>query len=324
MATRRDNKITDRIDLSTAEFGPVETEEGALTSKSTRENVFSLDESALSEKPALVIIYGANMGRIFELDGQVQRIGRDEDCELMLTQREVSRSHCSVTAGAEGVTVLDLGSTNGTFVNDERVQERTLQNGDRLRIGSTMLKFLSRGNVEKSYHDEIVNRTNVDSLTEAYNRRYLYSVLYREIGRSARHHRELAVIMLDIDHFKQINDVFGHLVGDSVLRAISANIKANIRREDVLTRYGGEEFMLVLPETPYDNAFVCAEKLRSLVADTEFRLGDKRIPITVSLGVASCKETDDAKSLVEAADKALYRAKRSGRDRVCGRNDEEE
>ncbi len=324
MATRREQKITDRIDLSTDEFGPVETGEREPTSKSTQEKIFCLDESVLSSSPALVVIYGANIGRIFNLDGEVQRVGRDEDCEIMLTEHEVSRSHCSVTVDAAGVTVLDLESTNGTFVNEEKVQERMLHDGDCLRIGGTMLKYLSRGNVEKTYHDEIVNRTNVDTLTGAFNRRYLYSVLHREIGRSTRHHRELSVIMLDIDRFKQINDVYGHLVGDSVLRAISTNIQANIRREDVMTRYGGEEFLLVLPETPYENAFVCAGKLRSMVAATEFRLADERLPVTISIGVASCREADDAQSLVEAADKALYRAKRSGRDRVCGRDDEKE
>ncbi len=273
MAKRK--KDTDRIDLSTAEFHPAPVDEDVLTSKSTRENVFALDESALSKHPALVIIYGSNMGRIFELEAKMQRVGRDDDCEIMLTEREVSRSHCTITAGTGGVTVVDLESTNGTYVNDKRVDEKKLRNGDRLRIGGTMLKYLSRGNVEKTYHDEIVNRTNVDSLTEAYNRRYLYSVLHREIGRSSRHGRELSVIMLDIDHFKRINDVFGHLVGDSVLRAIVQNISEHIRREDVLTRYGGEEFVVVLPETPYENAFICAEKLRELISDTEFQLGDR-------------------------------------------------
>ena len=321
MAKRK--KETDRIDLSTAEFYPAPEDEDVLTSKSTRENIFALDESALSESPALVIIYGSNMGRIFELEPGERLVGRDEDCHIMLTEREVSRRHCTISVGSSGVTVRDLGSTNGTYINDKRVEEKKVRNGDRLRIGGTMLKYLSRGNVEKVYHDEIVNRTNVDSLTEAYNRRYLDSVLHREIGRSARHGRELSLIMLDIDHFKRINDVFGHLVGDSVLRAIVASVKDNIRREDVLTRYGGEEFVLVLPETPYENAFLCAEKLREMIGKAEFRLGDTRIPITVSLGVASCLDTDDGGSLIEAADKALYQAKRGGRDRVCGREDPE-
>ena len=318
MATRQ--KDTDRIELTTADFYPTVDDNGAITSKSTKENAFALDESALSKNPALVIIYGSNMGHIFELEPGEHLLGRDEDCAIMLSEQEVSRRHCKISVTSAGVEVNDLDSTNGTYVNDERFQEKTIHNGDRLRIGGTMLKYLSQKNVEKTYHDEIVNRTNVDSLTEAYNRRYLFSVLHREIGRSARHHRELSVIMLDIDHFKRINDVFGHLVGDSVLRAIVANIRDHIRREDVLTRYGGEEFMVVLPEITYDNAFLCAEKLRVLIRDTEFQLQATRIPITISLGVASCQDTDDAASLIEAADKALYEAKRGGRDRVCGRD----
>ena len=315
-----ETKQTNRNSVTTAEFDPsAEGRDTGQDLENTRQYVFQLNEEALSKKHALIVIYGSNIGKTFDIEPGEQVIGRDEACDISLFEREVSRRHCQLVVDEGGARVVDLGSTNGTYINDERIEQKDLENGDRLRVGCTMLKYLKQGNVEKHYHDEIINRTNVDALTQAYNRRYLLSVLHREIGRSIRHHRELSLIMLDIDHFKQINDIFGHLAGDRVLIDIVTTIQSNIRREDVLTRFGGEEFIVVLPETPYTNAFVCAEKLRKLVEDEKYHHENVGIPVTVSLGVVTCDDGNTgAMELIDAADSALYEAKRLGRNRVCG------
>ena len=159
----------------------------------------------------------------------------------------------------------------------------------------------------------------VDGLTGAYNNRYLMEALGREVARSARYGRELSLVLFDIDRFKEINDAYGHLGGDAILSAVCHAIAREIREEDVLARYGGEEFAVLLPETDLEHARLVAEKLRGIVAAAELVVGDARVPVTVSLGVASLVPgTDDAEELVRRADEALYEAKHAGRNCVRG------
>src|SRR5262249_43190695 len=149
-----------------------------------------------------------------------------------------------------GVTVADLGSTNGTFLNDALVARAPLKDGDYLRVGNCIYRFLAGGNVEADYHEEIYRLTITDGLTQTHNKRYLLEFLDRELARSQRHTRPLSLVLFDIDRFKAINDELGHLAGDHVLRELAACVKAAVRREELFARYGGEEFAVVLPETP--------------------------------------------------------------------------
>jgi diguanylate cyclase (GGDEF)-like protein len=214
--------------------------------------------------------------------------------------------------------VRDQGSTNGTYVNNRKIPEATLQSGDLIRIGKVVLKFLRGSDVERQYHETIYTMMVQDGLTGISNKRYFQEALRRELTRSQRHSRPLSLAMFDIDHFKKINDTYGHLAGDAVLRELAARIKGTIRGDEVFARYGGEEFALLMPESSVDQAVKFAERVRALVAATTFETEGRRIPVTISVGVGhtSGEPAITPEELVGRADRKLYEAKGAGRNRV--------
>ena len=215
--------------------------------------------------------------------------------------------------------VEDLGSTNGSYVNDVPVQKSALRDSDFVKIGAAIFKFLTGSGIEASYHEEIYRMTIVDGLTGAHNKRYFLEFLEREIARCARYRRPLSLLMFDIDHFKSINDAHGHLTGDFVLREMSRRLLGRIRREELLARYGGEEFAAVLPETDNNGAKIFGEQIRRMVGDDPFEYEGDRFVVTVSVGISTLEGQDmDAMSFIKLADDNLYRAKREGRNRVIG------
>jgi diguanylate cyclase (GGDEF)-like protein len=270
----------------------------------------------------LVVIYTtekALLGKRFVLERSPVRIGRGPDNHVVLEGDSVSRrhSHLEQRAGAEWF-VVDDRSTNGTYVNEEQVsQEQRLNNGDRIKVGPTILKFLSGADAEAKYHEEIYRMTIIDGLTQVHNKRYLQEALERDVMRARRHERELCVLMFDIDHFKTVNDRYGHLAGDHVLRELARIVQERIRKDEVFARYGGEEFALVLPETSLDGARLLAETLRERVAKHKFVFQGETIPVTISIGGALLASDMDGPALMKAADEKLYEAKRGGRNRVC-------
>ncbi len=267
----------------------------------------------------MVMIYGAELGKRFNIAEGTFFIGRDEASDIHIDEEEVSRRHCKVTARKNQVMIADLGSTNGTYVNDELVDDRPLADGDLVKVGRAVFKFLTSGNIETAYHEEIYNLSTTDGLTQLHNKRYLLEYLDREISCCHRYQRALSLIILDIDHFKRVNDIFGHLAGDYVLKHMSQVIRANIRREDMMARFGGEEFVIILPEVNSHGARFCAEKVRRLIEETNFMYDGSKLPVTVSLGVVFCTdEIRDSMELIRRADFQLYEAKRQGRNRVCG------
>ncbi len=275
--------------------------------------------SKLSERPAgkdacLVVIYGLELGRKFNLDTNTVVVGRSSKSEIQVDQESVSRSHAKVINTGKNIILRDLGSTNGTYVNDQLIDEYVLRDGDFIKIGRTIFKFLSGGNIENSYHEEIYRLTTVDGLTQIFNRRYFLEQLDREVSRSKRYRRHLTLIMFDIDRFKDINDTYGHLAGDYVLKQLATVIKGKIRREDILARYGGEEFVIILPEIDLGNGMAFGEKVRKIVEKAPFKFEDTRISVTVSVGIAACEEGDDGSTIIKRADDKLYEAKDAGRN----------
>jgi diguanylate cyclase (GGDEF)-like protein len=243
-------------------------------------------------------------------------IGRGSDCTIHIDDSSVSRKHARVEPRPAGYFAIDLGSTNGTFVNDATIQqEQPLDDGDYLRVGNCIYRFLAGGNIEAEYHEEIYRMAIYDGLTDVPNKRYFLEFLSRELARSTRHKRPLALIMFDIDKFKSINDDRGHLCGDYVLRELAAEVKTVIRAEECFARYGGEEFGIVLPECTPENAESVAERVRKLVEGHPFRFDEVPVAVTVSLGVANVHLTPQG--LIERSDGKLYEAKRAGRNRVC-------
>jgi diguanylate cyclase (GGDEF)-like protein len=224
-----------------------------------------------------------------------------------------------VELGAKGFHASDLQSTNGTFINDQPAANSGLNDGDYLRVGSSIFRFLSGGNVEAEYHEEIYRLAISDALTEVHNHRYLMEFLEREVSRSVRHHRPLALVIIDIDYFKAINDEYGHLAGDYALRELAGIVKASVRKEELFARYGGEEFALVLPETPLEEARSAAERLRVAVEAHPFRYDDQPFKMTISVGgvvTAGDNEALTPSDLIREGDARLYQAKRDGRNRV--------
>jgi diguanylate cyclase (GGDEF)-like protein len=231
----------------------------------------------------------------------------------------VSRHHARITYHDGKYSLADLGSTNGTYINDESVRERPLHDGDQVRIGRSILKFMTGENVEVHYHEEIYRLMTVDGLTQIFNRRYFNEALEREVNRAKRYDRALSLLTFDIDHFKKVNDTYGHLAGDSMLRVIAAAVKSRLRREDIFARTGGEEFAILVPEVALEGARVTAEKVRAVVEATPVKHDQDTLRCTVSVGVAQLTREDAApEDLYKRTDERLYDAKQGGRNRVVG------
>jgi diguanylate cyclase (GGDEF)-like protein len=269
---------------------------------------------------SLVVIYGGDLGRRIPLGTGEIECGRSTQTDIPLSEDDaVSRRHARFAWTGEGYTVSDLGSTNGTFVNDRSVASHVLRDGDQVKIGRSIFKFICGGNVETSYHEEIYRLMTIDGLTEIPNKRAFDTALEREVSRGARYQRPLALALFDLDHFKRINDELGHLAGDAVLRQVATLMNGNIRREDLLARVGGEEFALILPELALEAAVIVADKLRALLERTPCRYEDHVVRLSASFGVTalSFERTATPIDLYRAADERLYLAKNGGRNRVC-------
>ena len=214
-------------------------------------------------------------------------LGRGNDCDIRINDHSVSRRHARIQPGADGYYAVDLQSTNGTFVNDVPASICKLKDGDYLRVGNCIYRFLIGGNVEAEYHEEIYRLTIIDALTDIHNKRYLLEFLDRELARSARYTRPLSLVMFDIDRFKVINDELGHLGGDFTLRELAACVKGSVRKEELFARYGGEEFVVVLPETNLEGPPSSPSACVSMVEKHPFQYEGKTYPVTISIGVAA-------------------------------------
>jgi len=269
----------------------------------------------------VVVIYAAEpglLGKRYVLDKSPLRIGRGGDNHIVLEGDSVSRRHAHFERRAGAWYIVDDGSTNGTFLNEDQVKgEAPLGNGDRVKVGPSILKYLSGLDAEAKYHEEIYKMTIVDGLTQIHNKRYLFEALDRELIRARRYDRQLSLLIFDIDFFKSINDQYGHLAGDHVLRELARIVQERIRRDEVFARYGGEEFVIVLPETPLAGGVALAENLRGRVESHAFAFQGERIPVTISVGCAMLAEERTAAELIQRADDKLYEAKRGGRNKVC-------
>lgn len=285
--------------------------------------VTPLEELKLGAKSGmdcLVVIYSGDsrqFGKRYVLERDVLTVGRGQENVVVLDNDSVSRRHCRIERRASSWHVVDLDSTNGTYVNDELVKEYQLRRGDQVKIGDTIVKYLSGSDVEAQYHETIYRMTIVDGLTGVHNKRFLLEALDKEIPRGRRHGRPLSVVMFDIDHFKKINDTYGHLAGDYVLKELAQLVKSRLRPDDIFARYGGEEFAALLPETPVDGAGAIGEDLRRRIEERRFVFEGEVIPVTMSLGAAELTGEMDGTGLIKHADEKLYEAKHAGRNRVC-------
>ncbi|MCB0417412.1 MAG: GGDEF domain-containing protein [Bdellovibrionales bacterium] len=278
-------------------------------------------EEAKASAPVVVVISGRPLGKSFSISKERMVMGRDLTADISIGESAISRNHTEFLLTDEGVVVKDMGSTNGTFVNDQKIDTRLLNDGDLIRVGNCILKFLKEGQIENVHYGKMYDLATRDDLTGALNKKALIDFISEEFARAQASMRPMCLMMFDIDHFKQTNDKFGHLAGDYVLKEISSLIiNKMIRQKDALGRYGGEEFALVLGGTPLEIAVDVAERIRSAIEHNKFVFDNTQIPVTISIGICAVDSTTkNVDDLIALADKALYDAKNQGRNRVCVR-----
>jgi diguanylate cyclase (GGDEF)-like protein len=259
-------------------------------------------------------------GKLFKVSKGAAVIGRAMNAEVKVEDDGISRTHARIRSETGRAWLEDLGSRNGTFLNGSKIEGPTeLREGDKIQVGrGTVLRFGFQDDLDESFHENLLSSALRDGLTKLFNKRYFLERLDSELKFALRHHTALSLLMLDLDYFKKINDTLGHLAGDAVLAGIANQLSKAVRNEDVVARFGGEEFAIVLRAINVDNAALMAERMRKLVESTAIPFDGKDLRVTVSIGVAGYPHTDlkSPDQLVEAADKALYRAKHGGRNRV--------
>lgn len=282
--------------------------------------IHKVDDSGLQRRKkdaCIVVIYGAELGRKYNIENREMTIGRATVNDICVSQDSVSRTHATILVDENGIKIRDNESTNGTYVNDHKIHETYLRDGDLIKVGRSIFKFLNGDNIESSYHEEIYRLSTVDGLTQIFNKRYFTETLERELSRARRYERPLALMLFDIDHFKRCNDTYGHRAGDHVLRQMADLVRQRARKVDVVARYGGEEFAVILPEIDLQGAAQFAESVRRMVEGEEFVFEGRRIPLAISVGVAELDPgMTHADDLIRRADGRLYRAKQTGRNRV--------
>lgn len=272
--------------------------------------------------PYLVIFIGQDSGKRHKLKAGSMTIGRSPEADIIIEDDWASRIHC-VLHWKDGIFELeDRDSTNGTYVNTHKITRIQVPPGVPIQIGHSLLKVEFKDEAEIQLEKNLHRSASIDGLTGIFNRQYFMKRAAEELAYAKRHQCLLGVIMIDIDHFKPVNDTYGHQMGDFVLNHFASIINANKRPEDVLARYGGEEFIL-LPrgDISKEGMYLHCERIRQIIEASEFAFGETRLRITVSLGfhlgmVTNGDQEPSIEDFIGKADEALYRAKDLGRNRT--------
>jgi two-component system, cell cycle response regulator len=278
------------------------------------------DKVAQNAPAALLGVGGDLNGAMFDLKEETLIAGRDETNHITLEFSGVSRQHFKISWRENAHFIEDLGSRNGTFLNNTALTQDAvkLNKGDMIKLGPLAFKYLPPGDPERLTYDSLQKSANTDGLTSCYNKTYFNNALDIEVKKSKATGQPLALVIFDLDHFKKLNDNFGHDAGDYVLKEMAKVIRQNgVREQDIFARYGGEEFVILLPKTNLKNAYEIAERLRKLIEDYAFLYDQKRLPVTASIGVADYRNgVSTGTDLFKRADQAVYISKNNGRNQV--------
>ena len=271
----------------------------------------------------LVNVHGTEMGRVRVLSQSNVLLGRSTDADVWIGDDGVSRKHARLVLDGDTYVVEDLKSANGTFVQGEKVSRHVLADGDQVQLGpSAVFRYSVTDEDQKNLLEQLYSTSVTDALTGARNREYLDALLVTELSYSKRHDLALSFVLFDLDHFKRVNDTYGHPAGDAVLIEVAKVVRAEVRVEDCVCRYGGEEFGVVLRNVDLVGARAMGERILAVIRELRVKHDTTTLEITASVGCASARELADAtpNSLIELADKRLYVAKKSGRNRVVAEN----
>ncbi len=271
--------------------------------------------------PTVRVVAGPDMLHFASLAPEASlMLGRDEAAGLVLTDASVSRNHVLLSCDDQGeVTVQDLGSTNGTSVNGQQVSRALLRPGDHLEVGAVSLRLDLLGLDEIAHLRRVLERLHAaghDPLTGLHTRAFLADELPDLVTRCDEAGAPCTMIFGDVDHFKNINDTWGHGVGDDVLRGIARLVLLGIRDTDAAIRYGGEELAVFLPGSATKGSVDVAERLRRNIAGHDWARTAGGLKVTISFGVAERIPGESIKAWMERADRAMYSAKNSGRNQV--------
>jgi diguanylate cyclase (GGDEF)-like protein len=289
-------------------------------------------------RPALVFLRGELLAVPIPLERDQVTLGRALEADVRVNDARASRLHARITvehsddSGGTRFRLTDLDSTNGTILNGQTVSDAFLQHGDKLQIGEHLLRFELLDEIDREFQRHIHRLLVHDELTGLLTSKSFFSELRRESARAAAENRPFCVLMMDLDHFKGVNDTYGHLTGSRTLEEVGVCITQALRAGDVAARFGGEEFAAFLLDADLAQGLVAAERVRSNVERHDFAItrqqpeaGQRTHRITISVGIATFPDNSrDPIELVELADTALYRAKRKGRNRVCAYRDVDE
>jgi diguanylate cyclase (GGDEF)-like protein len=296
---------------------------GEVTADRTTDPVITVvPTTATKDRATLTIISGINAGQVFAIDGTEHVLGRGTEADLWLEDGGVSRRHARIKCRSDGrYFVEDLESTNGTFIGTQRIETCELRPNDRIQLGPhVILRFSFTDDAEEELQRRLYESSTRDGLTRLYNRKYFNERLTAEVAYSRRHKVKLAVLLIDLDDFKKINDTYGHLAGDMVLRLVSAQMQRLLRVEDLVARYGGEEFVVLARSTGKTDAIRLADRIRESIAQLELPVtSNLTIHVTMSMGVAALPDVapeGGPTELLALADARLYAAKRAGKNRV--------
>jgi two-component system cell cycle response regulator len=268
----------------------------------------------------LTVLTGGEAGRFFTVNREGGVLGRGDDVTVTFTDETVSRSHASISLVDNGFELTDHESHNGTYLDGLAVRGSiALPRRCRIQLGTRlMLEYNALDELGAEAIGKLSNALLLDPLTGTGNRLHLEQRLAAETSFARRHHQALGLLLLDLDHFKRVNDEHGHLVGDRVLANVGNALTESCRTEDAVFRYGGEEFCILVRGLEMERLLVMAERIRVMIAELSVDTEETCVQVTTSIGVAALDLEDkpDAEEILLLADRALYRAKTFGRNRV--------
>jgi len=278
------------------------------------------DHTDRDKRPCLIMIRGDFIGQVHELNGDVTTLGRSDDIDVVISHPSISRRHALILKRTDGFQITDLNSTNGTFVNKYRVEQPVkLNEGDKLTLGEVTFKFSYQDEDDTQYHMMLRNMAVKDGLTRIYNKRFFDEALEKEYDYNLRNRSGLSIVFFDIDHFKEVNDTFGHPAGDLVLKNLAALIEKEARGYDVFARYGGDEFVFLMRGASLDAAVVLAERVRKAVEEYKLEYDGQTVNVTISVGVTHWNGDDsiaNGTELLKLVDAEMYKAKHGGKNQT--------